>query len=176
MAKTYAELKDTPLGAMCFVAGDLGLQRVAFMSLKTLKETDDGGEGQPSLRGLEILSELMQEMNVYFLGLRRSFSAEVDWDVLDGFQARVLARTVEIPFGEVATYGQIAEDLGKSGGARAVGRALGTNPMPVVIPCHRVIGVGGWLRGYSGGLEKKGFLLSLEGHNINDGKLLSGDR
>lgn len=175
MAKTYAELKDTPIGAMSFAAGDLGLQRVAFMSLKALKGTDDGGDGKPSLTGLEILSELMQEMNAYFFGLQRSFSAEVDWGVLEGFQARVLARAAEIPYGEVATYGQIAEDLGRSGGARTVGRALGANPMPVVIPCHRVIGSGGWLRGYSGGLDKKEFLLSLEGHHIQDGRVLPND-
>lgn len=175
MAKTYAELRDTPIGAMSFVAGDSGLQRVAFMTLKALKEMDDEAEGGPSLRGLEILSELMQEMNAYFFGLQRSFSAEVDWGVLEGFQARVLARTAEIPFGEVATYGQIAVDLGRPGGARAVGRALGANPMPVVIPCHRVIGAGGWLRGYSGGLDKKEFLLSLEGHHIKDGRLLPSD-
>jgi len=165
---TYAELRETPLGLISFVAGDQGLQRVAFKSIKALKNS--GGEVvmKPSLEGLQTLSDLMQEMNAFFYGLRKSFSIDVDWGVLSGFQLLVLKRTAEIPYGEVTTYGQLAEEIGRPKAARAVGRALGANPMPLVIPCHRVIG--------AGGLENKAYLLTLEGHRVKNGKLLSKAR
>ncbi len=175
MGITYAELKDTPLETISFIAGDTGLQRVAFTSLKKLKEMRGVDEKSPSLRGFEVLSDLIQEMNTYLFGLRKSFSVDVDWEVLEKFQSRVLKRTAEIPYGEVMTYGQIAREIGQPGASRAVGRALGSNPMPVVIPCHRVIGSDGHLRGYTGGLEKKVFLLTLEGHSTEDGKLITID-
>ena len=110
-------------------------------------------------------------MKTYLFGLRKTFSIRVDWEILDGFQRKVLNHTAEIPYGEVMTYGEIAQEIGQPCAARAVGRALGANPMPVVIPCHRVIGADRRLRGYIGGLAKKKFLLTLEGHRIEDGRL-----
>ena len=172
---TYAELTDTPLGVLSFVAGDRGLQKVAFLPLKELKASLGHVESEASMAGLQILSDLMQEMNRYLFGLLRTFSVEVDWKRLDGFQAQVLARTAEIPFGETLTYGELAREIGQPGSARAVGRALGANPMPVVIPCHRVIGSDGHLRGYTGGLVKKQFLLNLEGHRILNDRLQPQD-
>jgi len=80
--------------------------------------------------------------------------------------------TAEIPFGQYLTYGGIAHQLGKPGAARAVGRALRDNPMPIVIPCHRVIGSDGRLVGYEGGLDAKAFLLRLEGHNVASGRVV----
>jgi len=171
LERTYAELMDTPLGAISFVATDRGLQRVAFSSLIKLKMLAGRREEQPSLQGLQTLSDLMEEMNTYLFGLRKTFSIRVDWEILEGFQRKVLNRTAEIPYGEVMTYGEIAQEIGQPGAARAVGRALGANPMPVVIPCHRVIGADQRLRGYIGGLAKKKFLLTLEGHRIEDGRL-----
>jgi len=172
---TYAELRDTPLGPISFIAGDQGLQRVAFTTLQALKESGESSGTEPSLGGVQTLSGLIQEMNAYFFGLRKGFSIDVDWDVLQGFQSQVLGRTAEIPYGEVMTYGQLAQELGRSGSARAVGRALGANPMPLVIPCHRVIGSDSGLRGYAGGLENKAYLLKLEGHRIENGKLLANN-
>ena len=172
MGLTYAELKNTPLGPISFIAGDRGLQRVAFSSLKTLKERSNENVSEPSLQGLKTLADLIQEINAYFFSLRKAFSVQVDWEVLTTFQARVLARTSKIPFAEVMTYSQIARDLGQPGAARAVGRALGANPMPVVIPCHRVVGKSGHLKGYTGGEDKKAFLLALEGHTIEIGRIM----
>lgn len=172
MDLTYAELSDSPLGVISFAAGDRGLRQVAFLPLKALKEQTGGVESAPSQQGVTILSSLLQEMNAYLFGLLKNFTIMVDWQVLDGFQARVLAQAAEIPFGEVMTYGEIARAIGQPGASRAVGRALGANPMPVVIPCHRVIGSDRQLRGYTGGLGKKHFLLTLEGHKIGNNHLL----
>jgi methylated-DNA-[protein]-cysteine S-methyltransferase len=79
------------------------------------------------------------------------------------FAKEVLAATSRIPYGRTATYGAIAAEVGRPDGAQAVGAALGSNPIPIVVPCHRVIGAGGKLTGYGGGLERKEFLLALEG-------------
>ena len=172
LGRTYAELTNTPIGKVSFVAGDRGLQQIAFAALKNLKESSEGDEKHPSLKGLQTLSDLIQEMNAYFFGLRKTFSIDLDWGVLKGFQLRVLQRTAEIPYGQVLTYGQLGRELGQPGAARAVGQALGANPMPIVIPCHRVIGSDGKLHGYAGGLAKKAFLLNLEGHRIEKDRLV----
>lgn len=167
MNLTFAQLEDTPLGPISFVAGDKGLRYVAFTNLCTLKKNAPLlANTAPSLQGMETLGTLLVEMNAYFSGLLKSFSVEIDWGSLVGFQRKVLSHTVEIPFGEVHAYGEIAKNIGKPGGARAVGSALGSNPMPIVIPCHRVIRSDGGLSGYSGGQNVKKFLLNLEGHEI----------
>jgi O-6-methylguanine DNA methyltransferase len=100
----------------------------------------------------------------YLAGNRKSFNLPIDWSVLTPFQMQVLRATSEIPYGEVRTYGELAQGLGKPHAARAVGRAEATNPMPLVIPCHRVIGADGKLHGYGtgNGLETKAWLLNLE--------------
>ena len=89
----------------------------------------------------------------------------MDWSVLTPFQAEVLQAVYTIPYGRLLTYKDIAEQIGKPGAVRAVGRANATNPMPIIIPCHRVLGADGKLHGYSapGGLETKAWLLRLEG-------------
>ncbi len=172
MALTFAHIKDTPIGQISLFAGDHGLQGVAFKNLTRVKEDlsflDDG----PSLHGLETLGTLLVEINAYLFGIQRVFSVDIDWDIIDGFQREVLAITAEIPYGKVVTYGEIAQELGKPGAARAVGSALSHNPMPIVIPCHRVIGADRVLRGYIGGEDIKAFLLRLEGHTITGSPLM----
>jgi methylated-DNA-[protein]-cysteine S-methyltransferase len=163
---TFAELTNTRVGPISFVAGDGGLQRVAFATLEALKSELSMPDDVPSLKGLETVGILLAEVNRYLFGIRTSFSMEIDWDVMDDFQKRVLTLTAEIPCGSVLTYGEVATRLGKPGAARAVGRALAHNPVPVVIPCHRVISSTGELRGYIGGMEKKAILLELEGHQV----------
>jgi len=168
---TFGELTDTPVGVVSFVAGDAGLQKVSYQPLQMLKAELDLYETKPSFEGLEAIGLLLAEVNEYLFGIRKTFSVKIDWGVLEGFQRQVLSMTAEIPYGEVKTYGEIAANLGKPGAARAVGGALGRNPMPIVIPCHRVVGSGRRLVGYTGGLTTKAFLLGLEGHAIEDGRI-----
>ena len=169
---TFGELTETPLGPISFYAGDRGLQRLSFSSLKMLKQNENLSTEHPSLFGLETIGFLLTELNEFLYGIRNTFSVKIDWEVLSRFQHEVLAYTSDIPYGQIRTYGEIAEALGKTGGARAVGRALGDNPIPIVIPCHRVIGADGVLRGYQGGIKAKAFLLNLENHEFQNGKII----
>jgi methylated-DNA-[protein]-cysteine S-methyltransferase len=169
---TFGELTNTLLGPLSFIAGDRGLLRVAFSPLQELKAELNIKDFQPSLQGLHNIGKVLTEMQEYLLGKRKSFSVQIDWDSLHGFQKNLLAYISAIPFGEVATYGQIASGIGKPGASRAVGRALSTNPMPIVIPCHRIIGADLTLHGYLGGVETKVSLLALEGHKISNNQLI----
>ncbi len=173
MALTYGELTETPLGPISFYAGENGLKRLAFISLNKLKQKENLQVQNPSLVGLDTIGTLLTELNAYLYGMSKNFTIKFDWDVISSFQRDVLVFTNEIPYGEVRTYGEIARGLGKPSAARAVGMALGSNPMPILIPCHRVIGAGGRLRGYIGGIQSKVFLLRLEGHKIRNDKLIN---
>ena len=106
-----------------------------------------------------------QQLREYAAGERKDFTLAVDWDVLNEFQRKALRATFAIPYGETRTYKEIALEIGSPRGARAVGRAEATNPMPVVLPCHRVIGTDRKLHGYGAGegLDTKTWLLKLEG-------------
>jgi methylated-DNA-[protein]-cysteine S-methyltransferase len=165
---TFAQLEETPIGPISFMAGDRGVCRVAFSNLMTLKESLSKSDNVPSLHGLETLATLLVEMNAYFFGIQRTFSVDINWDVVEGFQQQVLRFTAEIPFGGISSYGAIAKQMGKPGAARAVGVALSRNPLPIVIPCHRVVGSDRQLRGFIGGVETKAFLLRLEGHTVTN--------
>ena len=168
MGLTFAQLEETPIGPISFMAGDQGIRRVAFSNLMTLKESQSISDNAPSLKGLETLATLLVEMNAYLFGIQRTFSVDIDWDVVDGFQQHVLRITAEIPFGAISSYGAIAEQMGKPGAARAVGVALSRNPLPIVIPCHRVVGSDHQLHGFIGGVDTKAFLLKLEGHSVTN--------
>jgi methylated-DNA-[protein]-cysteine S-methyltransferase len=104
-----------------------------------------------------------RELEEYFEGRRTKFGLPLDWSLVGGFTRRVLKRTAQIPYGEVSTYREVATDAGSPRAVRAAGNALGSNPIPIVVPCHRVLHTGGGLGGYGGGLEAKEFLLRLEG-------------
>ena len=168
MGLTFAQLEETPIGPISFMAGDRGIRRVAFSNLMTLKESQSISDNAPSLKGLETLATLLVEMNAYLFGVQRTFSVDIDWDVVGGFQQQVLRITAEIPFGGISSYGAIAEQMGKPGAARAVGVALSRNPLPIVIPCHRVVGSDHQLHGFIGGVDTKAFLLKLEGHSVTN--------
>ena len=107
-------------------------------------------------------SALARELEQYFRGRRRVFDVEADLSGLTPFQRRVLAATAKIPFGDVLTYRTIAKRAGNEKASRAAGGALGANPVPIVVPCHRVVATDGSLGGYAGGLDAKRTLLAIE--------------
>lgn len=106
---------------------------------------------------------MLRELKEYAQGRRRAFELPLDWSSIKPFQRAVLKATRTIPFGETRSYGWVAHKIGKPRAARAVGHALATNPIPIILPCHRVIGSDGGLHGYGGGLPMKAMLLKLEG-------------
>ena len=107
------------------------------------------------------LDDAVTQIAEYFGGGRRHFDLDVSFEGT-AFQQRVWGALREIPYGAIVSYGQLAERIGRPGAARAVGHANGRNPIPIVVPCHRVIGSNGALTGYGGGLEAKRFLLDFE--------------
>ena len=118
--------------------------------------------------GAGILGDALHQIREYLSGQRREFDLPLDWSEMASFQSQVLHLAYAIPFGEVRTYGQLADQMGKPGAARAVGLALARNPIPLILPCHRVIGADGKLHGFAapGGVETKAWLLRLEGSRV----------
>jgi methylated-DNA-[protein]-cysteine S-methyltransferase len=109
------------------------------------------------------LDPVRRQLDEYFAGRRRRFEVPIDWSRLRGYAREVLRRTAEIPYGQASSYAEIAARAGSPRGWRAAGNALGANPMPIVVPCHRVLASSGGIGGYTGGLDRKRFLLALEG-------------
>jgi methylated-DNA-[protein]-cysteine S-methyltransferase len=144
--------------------GKRGLVRVAYPD----RPADDvlaELAGQISPRVLEsarLTEEVRRELEEYFEGRRRRFDVRVDLSAIQGFSRKVLQQTSRIPFGSVITYRDVATRAGSPRAVRAAGNALGANPVPIVVPCHRVVRTGGGLGGYTGGLERKEALLELE--------------
>jgi methylated-DNA-[protein]-cysteine S-methyltransferase len=116
---------------------------------------------------------VIEQIHEYLQERRKRFDLQVDWLGMTVFQCSVLKAVLAIPYGETRTYGQIAAQIGRPGAARAVGRANATNPIPLVIPCHRVIGFDGSLRGYGAGdgLKTKAWLLDLESNQVDGGRI-----
>lgn len=156
------DLADSPVGELLVATTDRGLCRIAFDPERAL---DDLARtfGVKVLRVPRRLTPVRRELDEYFEGRRASFDLPVDTSPLPHFQQLVLGELVLVPYGEVTTYGALAARIGRPGAARAVGGALNRNPVPIVLPCHRVVGASGSLVGYAGGLERKRALLGLEG-------------
>ncbi|HEX7620001.1 MAG TPA: methylated-DNA--[protein]-cysteine S-methyltransferase [Anaerolineales bacterium] len=170
MEKLYiGQTGKTPLGKFWLAASDLGLvavewgQTQAEFDAYLTKRFKRTAEYVP-----EYIRESATQLMEYLSGQRRIFTMVIDWTVLRQFQQSVLHATFEIPYGETRTYKEIAGYIGKPRAPRAVGRAEATNPMPLVIPCHRVIGMDGKLHGYGmvEGIKTKAWLLKLEGAMI----------
>jgi methylated-DNA-[protein]-cysteine S-methyltransferase len=121
-----------------------------------------GDRVKGAIRSDDSFADLLKRLRSYFAGQRVSFPHKLDPSPASAFQRRVWEITRLIPYGETRSYSWVAEQLGKDGAVRAVGRALGKNPLPVIIPCHRVVEKSGRLGGYSGGVERKKELLRLE--------------
>ncbi len=160
-------LHDSPLGPIWVAVNEDGLNALQIGG----EEHDFVNSLRQAVPGNVLeqggITKVIAQLEEYFQGHRQRFELEIDWGQLTVFQQTALRYTYQIPFGEVRTYGQIATDIGRStGAARAVGRAMATNPIPLVIPCHRVVGSDGALTGYRelGGIETKAWLLEFEGH------------
>jgi len=160
----YFETLDTPLGTIVLVVNEAG----HLTHLYTGKSSVE----LPARLGAEPSSEKtgpwLTQLKEYFSGSRTSFDLKVE-PVGTEFQNQVWAQLREIPYGETRTYGQLAAKLGVPKASRAVGRANATNPISIVVPCHRVIGASGALTGYAGGLDNKKWLLEFEAEERQKG-------
>jgi len=157
----YAEL-ESPIGRLRLTATDRGL---AAVHMEDHAHPPSGPPGGTAVSGADIpavIARAMEELGEYFAGERTTFSVPLDPQGT-GFQHRVWDRLATIPSGETRSYGQLAAELGDPHLTRAVGTANGRNPLSIIVPCHRVIGSDGSLTGYAGGIDRKLFLLRLEG-------------
>lgn len=159
----YAEL-DAPVGRLLLAATVRGLVRLAYTDtgIDPLLEELAARVSPRVLRAPARLDQARRQLEEYFEGRRNSFELPLDLALTRGFSRRVLEVAAEIPFGAVSTYAEVARQAGSPRGARAAGNALGRNPIPIVVPCHRVLHSGGGLGGYTGGLHRKQLLLALE--------------
>ncbi|HEX8984980.1 MAG TPA: methylated-DNA--[protein]-cysteine S-methyltransferase [Bryobacteraceae bacterium] len=142
-----------PHFSLTISAGDAGITGLSF------DPPPEGPDVPPGSHPL--IDEAVRQLEEYFARRRRRFDLPLDLRGT-GFQTRVWKALLEIPYGETRSYGELASKLGMPGAARALGAANGSNPVAIVVPCHRVIGSGGRLTGYGGGLDRKKFLLDLE--------------
>lgn len=156
---------DSPFGMLHGAVTRRGLVRLAFPEEdpETMLELLAARVSARIVEAPDLLKPVERELDEYFAGRRRRFDLTLDWALIGPFGRRVLKKTAAIPYGGYLSYGEVAAEAGSPRGARAAGNALGTNPIPIVIPCHRVLRSQGALGGYGGGLERKRFLLELEG-------------
>jgi methylated-DNA-[protein]-cysteine S-methyltransferase len=158
------DLVDTPLGDLLVAVTDRGVCRIEFdpepdRDLEPLARDF----GLRVLRAPKAVDESRRELNEYFEGSRTRFELQLDLRVAAEFRLRVMNELARVPYGSVTTYGALAAKAGRPAAARAVGTIMNRNPVPIVLPCHRVVGASGSLVGYGGGLERKEQLLRLEG-------------
>ncbi|MFW6689749.1 methylated-DNA--[protein]-cysteine S-methyltransferase [Streptomyces sp. MAR4 CNX-425] len=154
---------DSPIGPLLLAATDRGLVKVGFHAPPDAAGRGAGGGAEPAGAAGHI-AEAEEQLRTYFAGGLRDFRLELDWSLSDGFNRRVLEElAARVPYGSVVSYQFLADRVGEPGAAQAVGRAMASNPLPIVVPCHRVIESDGGLGGFGGGLETKRSLLALEG-------------
>ena len=166
---TMSKLDDTPVGTIWVAASDAGVvaislwdgdERFAAEVARLTGETPDASAPPGSH-----VAAALEQLAAYLCGELREFTVPLDWSTMKPFQKAALERVCAVAYGRTSTYGTVAEELGRPGAMRAVGRANATNPIPIIIPCHRILGADGKLHGYGarGGLETKAWLLCLEG-------------
>ncbi|AEW93488.1 MULTISPECIES: methylated-DNA--[protein]-cysteine S-methyltransferase [Streptomycetaceae] len=170
--KVIWTVRETPIGPLFLAATDQGLATVGFRAGEQVVERTvrrlagrfgtDPVPGEPADDAHLALAA--RELDAYFAGELRDFTVELDWSLSGGFNRRVLHELATgVPYGTVVGYQTLADRVGEPGAARAVGVAMGSNPLPVVVPCHRVVESDGGIGGFGGGLEIKRTLLGLEG-------------
>jgi methylated-DNA-[protein]-cysteine S-methyltransferase len=157
--------EDSPVGRLLLAGTDAGLVRIAYLDTHSEDAVLAALAARVSPRVLAAPARLdpaRRELEQWFAGRRRGFDVALDRRLMGPFTSRVLAATAAIPYGETSTYAAVAGVAGSPRGSRAAGNALGSNPLPIVIPCHRVLASGGGLGGYTGGVERKRTLLGIE--------------
>ena len=158
------ELHDTPVGRLLVAVTEHGVCEIHYDA-----DPDAEAERLARLFGSRVLrsprptDEARRQLDEYFAGVRREFELEVDLRPAREFGRAVLEELARVPYGELTTYGTLASRAGRPRAARAVGTVMNRNPVPIVLPCHRVVGSTGSLVGYAGGLARKRTLLELEG-------------
>ena len=155
---------DSPVGALLIAATELGLVRVAYASEghDTVLQSLTDRISPRILLAPGRLDTVASQLDEYFAGKRQEFSVPLDWRLSAGFRNTVLRHLPEIGYGQTASYAAVARLAGNPNAVRAVGSACATNPLPVVVPCHRVVRSDGAMGGYLGGPEAKRLLLTLE--------------
>ncbi len=158
------DLVDSPFGKLLVAATQRGLCRIAYDAVPEQElERLARSFGIRVLRSAKPIDPARRELDEYFEGKRQRFDLPLDVALLADFNRRVLRELARVPYGEVVTYGELASRAARPRAARAVGTVMNRNPLPIVLPCHRVIGANGKLVGYGGGLDRKEKLLKLEG-------------
>jgi methylated-DNA-[protein]-cysteine S-methyltransferase len=157
------DIADTPVGPLLVAVTEQGLCRISF-DPEQEREVEDlaRGFGARVLRSARPIDPVRRELEEYFAGRRQEFDLPVDLRGRTEFSLAVLRQLARVPYGEVTTYGSLAASTGRPRAARAVGTIMNRNPIPIVLPCHRVVGSTGSLVGYGGGLDRKRQLLDLE--------------
>ncbi|EPJ34137.1 putative Methylated-DNA--protein-cysteine methyltransferase [Streptomyces afghaniensis 772] len=161
---------DSGIGPLLLAATREGLVNVVFHATDAVRDraverlASRLGTEPAEAPGSALLAEAIRQVEAYFAGERRDFDLPLDWSLISGFNREVLRELSSgVPYGTVVGYGDLAGRVGQPGAAQAVGTAMGANPLPVVVPCHRVVESGGGIGGFGGGLETKRKLLALEG-------------
>jgi methylated-DNA-[protein]-cysteine S-methyltransferase len=159
---------DSPVGRLHVAVTRRGLIRVLFEEQLLGEEIDRLARSVSPriMTSASLTDRVRRELDAYFAGRLDRFSVRTDRRLIRGVTRDVLSATSKISYGQTSTYGEVAARIGRPAASRAVGRALGSNPIPIVIPCHRVIGASGSLTGYAGGVERKRTLLELEGVDV----------
>jgi methylated-DNA-[protein]-cysteine S-methyltransferase len=163
------DIVETPIGHLLVAATDSGLCRISYDP-----EPERVVEGLARMLGVKVLrsakpvDETRRQLDEYFEKRRTDFALDLDLRGAANFSRRVLQELARVPYGQVTTYGALAKRADRPRAARAVGTVMNRNPIPIVLPCHRVVGASGSLVGYGGGLERKEALLKLEGALLSE--------
>ena len=156
-------IHDVPTGSLVLAATDAGLVLVSFRDEDAVMEELSRSLSPRVLRSTVRLDPVRRQLDEYFDRARTDFELDLDWALSRGFRRQVLDELTKVPYGATVSYAELARRAGNAKASRAVGSAMATNPLPIVVPCHRVLRTGGALGGYAGGLETKRHLLALEG-------------
>jgi methylated-DNA-[protein]-cysteine S-methyltransferase len=154
---------DSPVGTLVLAATEQGLVMISYRDADAALDELATKVSPRVLTLPRRLDGARRQLDAYFAGTLRAFDLDLDMRLMTPFQSLVLGAVREVPFGEVATYQQVARAIGRPTASRAAGGANARNPLPIVVPCHRVVGSDGSLTGYAGGMERKAFLLEMEG-------------